>query len=95
MIAGQVFMTRSLEGPVGIHSEKVEMALAVLRLCSFNTEISVLYVYAFASNLLFLDLIGPILTKWTMLLHVLTAAGFTAPFIVGYVDGRLFSLCTL
>lgn len=95
LIVGQVMLSSNLEKPLGMQAKKVELALAILRLCSFNTEISLLYVYAFASNLLFLDLIGPVLTKWTMLLHVITSTGFTAPFIVGYANGKLFSLCTL
>ncbi|KAL8431369.1 hypothetical protein ACSSS7_005307 [Eimeria intestinalis] len=66
-----------------------------VRLFSFNTEISLLYVYAFASNLLLLDLIGPILSKWTLHLHVVITAGFASPFIVGYADGHIYSLCTL
>ncbi|KAL8451486.1 hypothetical protein Emag_002708 [Eimeria magna] len=96
LIVGQLAMNEDIRHPpLHRRTETVDLALAIQRLCSFNTEISLLYVYAFASNLLLLDLIGPILTKWTLPLHVLITAGFAAPFIVGFADGHIYSLCTL
>lgn len=94
LLVGQVSLSRSFEAPTG-SGETVDLAQAVLSLSSFNTEISLMYVYSFASNLLLMDLIGPILTKWTVPLHVMISLGLTAPFIVGYVDKNLFSLCSL
>ncbi|OEH79305.1 putative phosphodiesterase [Cyclospora cayetanensis] len=95
LVGGQVKMSNDLEESLAFHGKHIDLSIAVPHLFSFNTEISLLYVYAFASNLLFLDIIGPILTKWTLLLHAFTSAGLTAPFIVGFANGSLFSLCTL
>ncbi|KAL8269907.1 hypothetical protein Esti_006171 [Eimeria stiedai] len=96
LIVGQLSLSEDIRNPaLHARSATVDFSLAIQRLASFNTEISLLYVYTFASNLLLLDLIGPILTKWTLPLHVLINAGFAAPFIVGYADGNLYSLCTL
>ncbi|KAL8450803.1 hypothetical protein Emed_002260 [Eimeria media] len=96
LIVGQLALNENIRHP-SLHqaAQKVDLALAIQRLCSFNTEISLLYVYAFASNLLLLDLIGPILTKWTSPLHVVITAGFAAPFIVGFADGHIYSVNTL
>ncbi|CDJ68888.1 phosphodiesterase, putative [Eimeria necatrix] len=95
LIVGQVYMSKTFREQPEETMSQLSLGVILMNLCSLNTEISILYVYSFASTLLFMDLIGPILTKWTVVLHFLTSVGLTAPFIVGYVDGKLFSLCTL
>ncbi|KAL8439096.1 hypothetical protein Efla_003143 [Eimeria flavescens] len=95
LIVGQLAASQKVGNPMHVATQPADVALVMQRLSSFHTEISLMYVYAFSSNLLLLDLIGPILTKWTLPLHVLITLGFAAPFIVGYVDGDLYSPCTL
>lgn len=92
LIAGQVYMTKYLELELELRSKGAKSGISFM---SLLTETSVFYLYVFATNVLFMDLIGPILTKWTMILHFLTSLSLTAPFIVGFADGRVFSLCTL
>lgn len=95
LIVGQVYMSKTFREQPEETMSQLSLGVVLMNLCSLNTEISILYVYSFASTLLFMDLIGPILTKWTVVLHLLSSVGLTAPFIVGYIDGKLFSLCTL
>ncbi|CDJ51380.1 phosphodiesterase, putative [Eimeria brunetti] len=91
LIAEQTSVTKELEHQLLQQKPGMRVGVSIMGLI---TETSIFYLYVFSTNLLFMDLIGPILTKWTMVLHLLTAASLTAPFITGFVDGRLFSLCT-
>lgn len=92
LITGQIYMANRLEEQLEVRSGEVKAGVSIM---SLITETSIFHLYVFATNVLFMDLIGPILTKWTMILHVLTSLYLTTPFIVGYADGGLFSLCTL